>query len=126
MDRLTQIEERLANATPGPWVDGMGTHGNPADGPEFCEVRTEPADERTRGITIAELPLEQQAAQDAELIAHAPADLAALVAVVREVKALHQSRPNSTSALYPKPLCTCGVVWENCPTAAAVQKLGEA
>lgn len=86
MTRLDEIEARLAAATPGPWFDGMGTHGNPADGPEFCEVRTKSTDERTRGITIAELPLDKGAAQDAELIAHAPADLAALLAVVKAVR----------------------------------------
>lgn len=124
-DRLSEIEARLAAATPGPWLDGMGTHGNPADGPQFCEVRTEATDERTKGITIAELPLDKGAAQDAELIAHAPADLAALVKFAREVEALHQPDFFDTSVCFA--CSTDGVVhvpWP-CPTAAAVQKLRE-
>lgn len=72
-------------ATEGPWVDGMGTHGNPADGPEFCEVRTVPTDERTRGITIAELDLVEAAAQDAEFIAHARTDVPRLVTALEAV-----------------------------------------
>lgn len=84
-EELAAIRERAEAATEGPWVDGMGTHGNPADGPEFCEVRTTPTDDHTRGITIAELDLVQAAAQDAEFIAHARADVPRLVDALEAV-----------------------------------------
>jgi hypothetical protein len=103
MDRLSEIEERLANATPGPWVvEGLGDWVGPIG------IPVAPDD---GGLTVP----------DAELIAHAPADLAALVAVVREVEALHRRRVERPNA----GCLQCGQIWP-CPTAAAVQKLGEA
>ena len=35
-------------------------------------------------------------------------NLPALLTAVEKVLALHQQVPNSASALYPNPLCTCG------------------
>jgi hypothetical protein len=109
-DLLSEIEERLSNATPGPWdwvpsaVEG-GSHVLGVVGESgFPVLRTSPyAPPRQR---------------DADLIAHAPADLAALVAVVREVAALHTRDTWSDCG-------RCHVAWP-CPTAAAVQKLEEA
>jgi hypothetical protein len=111
-DLLSEIEERLANATPGPWdwvpsaVEG-GSHVLGVVGESgFPVLRTSPyAPPRQR---------------DADLIAHAPADLAALVAVVREVAALHRRRVERPNA----GCLQCGQIWP-CPTAAAVQQLGE-
>ena len=48
---------------------------------------------------------------DGALIASAPT----LLAAVRDVLALHESLPNSRSALFPHPLCVCGKAWP-CPT----------
>src|SRR5690606_8248529 len=70
---------------------------------------------------VARLPRTPQGSWDACFIAHAPADLAALVAVVREVAALHRRRVERPNA----GCLQCGQIWP-CPTAAAVQKLGEA
>lgn len=44
----------------------------------------------------------------------------AVLAAAEEVLELHQRVPNSTSALYPNPLCTCG---QNhpCPTVQSVR-----
>ena len=115
MDRLREIEERLASATPGPWE--IGVVEPMPDGWPGAYAAVEP------NIAGGLDPL------DAELIAHAPADLAALVAVVREVEALH--RPHVVVCLNPShgkdcvgQVCdTCDAPWP-CPTAAAVQKLG--
>lgn len=53
-------------------------------------------------------------------------DIETLLAAVRErdntiarVRGLHQPRVNSTSALYPKPLCTCNSTYP-CATIAAL------
>lgn len=64
-DRLADIEARLAVATPGPW--------------EVVDYEVMATD-----IDIADC----QTLADAELIAHAPADLAALVAFARRVRAV--------------------------------------
>ena len=138
MDRLSEIEERLAHATPGPWFRPLDTRSKasvtaqlPDDEPGTFADRLD-IDGNPERVAVVQCAtwssgkhVRKRSGRDLELIAHAPADLAALVAVVREVEALHKPRPNSTSALYPKPLCTCDAPWP-CPTAAAVQKLGEA
>src|SRR5690606_4182194 len=115
MDRLDEIEERLANATPGPWE--MGAVEPMPDGWPGAYAAVEP------NIAGGLDPL------DAELIAHAPTDLAALVAVVREVEALHTlDGPEYDYDTAPDSdyRCTeCGQGWP-CETASAVQKLGEA
>lgn len=85
MTRLAEIEARLAAATPGPWgVDHddegvfndtcvvQGNYGWVASGPDS---RYPAYDEDT-----------EQGRADAELIAHAPADLAALVEFARRVE----------------------------------------
>ncbi|MBY4381850.1 hypothetical protein HQO24_10370 [Rhodococcus fascians] len=108
------IEARANAASAGPWLakgmypqevlandDGLTlvatTHSSP-DGPPF----------------------------NTEFIAHAREDIPALLAAVRErddtiarVRALHQPRVNSTSALYPKPLCACSYEYP-CATIAAL------
>ena len=43
----------------------------------------------------------------------------ALTAAVRDVLALHESLPNSRSALFPHPLCSCGKA-SPCPTVRAL------
>lgn len=125
MDRLDEIEQRLANATPGPWE--MGAVEPMPDGWPGAYAAVEP------NIAGGLDPL------DADLIAHAPTDLAALVTVVREVAALH--RPSSGyDGISGEEYETCAHCMETyneptetpwdyrwpCPTAAAVQKLGEA
>lgn len=57
---------------------------------------------------------------DAEAIVDAHNTLPALLTAVENVLELHQRVPNSTSALYPNPLCTCG---QNhpCPTVRAIE-----
>lgn len=72
--RLEQIEQRLAAATPGPWELGKVTP-MPDGWPGFY-ADVEP------NIGGGLDP------QDAELIAHAPADLAALLAFARRVEGI--------------------------------------
>lgn len=112
-DRLAEIEARLSAATPGPWIaEYSGEQGN-------CVI---PSDAQSTREAVCVTRLYHQQA-DAELIAHAPADLAALVAVVREVEALH--RPDESRGTWDGYCRSCGKEWP-CPTAAAVQTLGEA
>jgi hypothetical protein len=112
-DRLAAIEERLANATPGPWEECAYR----AEGGEAGYSIDQMADD-VIVEEVARLPRTPQGSWDACFIAHAPADLAALVAVVREVAALHTRDTWSDCG-------RCHVAWP-CPTAAAVQKLGGA
>jgi hypothetical protein len=94
MTRLDEIEARLAAATPGPWwwrntsepyLQGartrivmafrrMGTH---AAQPQFRD---------SDGLLVDGGKANLNAFPDAALIAHAPADLAALLAVVKAVR----------------------------------------
>lgn len=87
-DRLSEIEGRLAAATPGPWE---------CDGPTASvayEV-VSPGGFGAVGAIVATDAIEE----DAELIAHAPADLAALMGFVREVDQITSDRePNLTFA----------------------------
>jgi len=119
MDRLTQIEERLANATPGPWETRQHATfpGRKVVGPR------EPEDIAKGPVTLME-PIfwTERSAANAELIAAAPTDLAALVMVVRAVEALHRTHgPDDHGVEY---CFECAETWP-CPTAAAVQGLGE-
>lgn len=88
---LDAIEVRATTATPGPWRDGMGTHGLGADGPSFVTVDAIAANGAVN--RVAELMLDKDGAADAEFIANARADVPALVAVLRAVLALHRSVP---------------------------------
>jgi hypothetical protein len=118
MDRLTQIEERLANATPGPWERDQF-------GPDDDSARFIGSPSTGRIVVY-----EAATAGNAELIAHAPADLATLVKFAREIEGIH--RPRKVICLNPShgkdcdgQVCdTCDNPWP-CPTAAAVQTLGE-
>lgn len=83
MTRLDEIAARLEAATPGPW-EAYGTTVAAMTGPGECggcsglpSPAHEPACLWSEVAGAGEL--------DADLIAHAPADLAALLAVVREV-----------------------------------------
>ena len=51
--------------------------------------------------------------------ARAAVRLKALTAAVRDVLALHQSLPDSRSALFPHPLCACGKAWP-CATRTTI------
>ncbi|SMX76636.1 hypothetical protein [Brevibacterium antiquum] len=58
--------------------------------------------------------------ENTEFILDAHNTLPALLTAVENVLELHQRVPNSTSALYPNPLCTCG---QNhpCPTVRTIE-----
>lgn len=75
-DRLAEIEARIAAATPGSWEWVKSTYEGASQvlGGDRPVLRTASGASPFSG--------------DAELIAHAPADLAALVAVVKAVKAV--------------------------------------
>lgn len=74
MNRLDEIARRLEAATPGPWEAGY-------DGGWTVETK----DAVIVDMTDSEA---EQGRIDADFIAHAPTDLAALLAAVREVGAL--------------------------------------
>ena len=126
-DRLTEIEARLAAATPGPWEARDGLY----DGKYVVGPR-EAGD-------IAKGPIQlfsptfwtKRSARNAELIAAAPADLAALVAVVREVEEIHRrvrlSDGRWICAICPTVTPSGALVptLYPCPTVVAVQKLGD-
>lgn len=101
-DRLSEIEARLTAATPGPWELGEVTP-MPDGWPGFY-ADVEP--NIGGGIDP----------HDADLIAHAPADLAAFLAVVKAVRALHVDDGQGW--------CDgCDRFINACPTLAALSEL---
>lgn len=120
-DRLSEIEGRLAasgSAAGTNWeVGGLTVHGG------YAAVATDALDVSTD---------EHLPEECAELFAHAPADLAALVKFAREVEALHKREDDVDS--HGRPYSTCSrclsvlgehVDWP-CPTGAALERLGSA
>lgn len=95
MSTIDEIEQRLAAATPGPWwwrntgepyLQGARTRIVMA----FRRMGTQGAQPQFRdenGLLVDAGRENINAFPDAELIAHAPADLAALVKFAREVEA---------------------------------------
>lgn len=135
MNRLDEIESRLEAATPGPW-EAYGTVVAAMTGPGDCEGCSGVVGGPLHEPSCLWSEIAGAGEADAELIAHAPADLAALLAVVREVARLHQPIPDGMGFIDGSygtisPACgTCGaydeyaVPWP-CPTARALQALTE-
>lgn len=73
---LQPIEYRLAAATPGPW--GVSFNPIPPGGKPVAQVNTI--------VILSDEPLYGSPIEDAELIANAPTDLAALVAEVERLR----------------------------------------
>lgn len=134
MTRLDEIAARLEAATPGPW-EAYGTTVAAMTGPGDCGGCSGlPSPEHEPSCLWSEIAGADE--PDAELIAHAPADLSSLLAVVREVAGLHRPVPDGlgdTGTGYGtvSPACgTCGthdeyaVPWP-CPTARALEALTE-
>lgn len=124
-DRLSEIEERIAAATPGVWklwgMDVLADQDGTSDVDTAVPVAT------TRMLIDG-----KPRTFDAELVAHAPTDLAALVKFAREVEVLHQREDHRDS--HGKRYAICGrclnfrgeyVDWP-CATAKAIQRLGGA
>lgn len=127
--RLDEIAERLEAATPVPW-QAYGTTVAAMTGPGDCggcSGLPSPAHEPAclwSEIAGADEP-------DAELIAHAPADLSSLLAVVREVAARHHRTAASedpawqyVTGLRDAYCAHCLADWP-CPDARALEALTE-
>lgn len=78
MNRLDEIAGRLEAATPGPWTVDV-------QGPDWARVTTPSGGALGCGDAVGDASF---FTRDADLIAHAPADLAALLGVVRTVAEL--------------------------------------
>lgn len=101
-DRLAQIEARLSAATPGPWAVGK-RNGAPAStlsilGPERAYDYGADVVVRDHPV-IADVWVGNAGNTGAELIAHAPDDLAALVKFACEVRDITRSDLRATLAL---------------------------
>jgi hypothetical protein len=97
MSTLDEIEKRLAAATPGPW-----------EGVDYEVLATE--------IDIADC----QTLADAELIAHAPTDLAALVAFARVVQAARRDLSHHHSHRVPGRWDKDGSICDVCVRVGAM------
>lgn len=91
-DLLTAIRKRLEAATPGPWRTGMG--GYYIEGPT-----------RTVGKTFTH---PDNAQVDADLIANAPTDLAALLEHIAELEKFARHLDYCTKHVAGVGVCNCG------------------
>lgn len=132
MSRLDEIQARLDAATPvapGHWrLDTNGT-------PHIVDIRRE---KPMSLLVIHDEPNGPESARpDAELIANAPADLTALVEVLRAVQEIHRPHPDGGQGydadgqyVWFDQVCqTCGQYDEYavpypCPTAKALDQIG--
>ena len=107
---LAEIRERANNATPGPWEADRPQVWGP-NGESVAFVSSHDPGEGSG-----------QPEWDANtvFIAHAREDVPALLDALQAVRKLHKPRPNSTSALHPTPLCSCGTPYP-CPTIQAIE-----
>lgn len=139
-DRLSEIEARLAAATPGPWeADTYPVRKRSSKTGRVLAYRPEDGTRGSVSVVPSDGVYGVMDGPDAELIAHAPADLAALVKFAREVERLHKPHPDGGQGydsageyVWFDQVCqTCGqhdeygVPWP-CPTAQAVQGFGGA
>lgn len=104
------LRARLAAATPGPWITVSSTDGVTQHYWVQAEERN-PVDqlvvESHDGVPIR---------PDANLIAHAPTDLAAALKVIELAKAEHtMGAPDGDGCRF----CSCGI--SDCPTAFEVE-----
>lgn len=85
---LQPIKDRLKAATPGPW---RASHNSkPLNAAAVAEVNTT--------FILPDTPMLSSPHKDADLIAHAPSDLAALVAEVERLRgAIEAHRQNKTA-----------------------------
>ena len=124
MDRLTQIEERLANATPGPWEADAGEVSQHWSRPQpWLTVVGREVDCMSHCYGGSTKGIERE--PDAALIAHAPTDLAALVAFARRVEAVLDDHVSTNEQVFDElDRAMRTMRGEDGPTAAAVQGLG--
>ena len=116
-DYLHQIEERIEQATDGPWVnDEVGEVVAPA-----------PFDLYRFDITDTRIARVFESHRDAEFIANARADLPRLLAAIRAVEAVHEpiDALNVRSNRVQKVCTGCGTDdgnWQTwpCPTIRAI------
>lgn len=88
-DRLSEIEARLAAATPGPWeADVFPVRKRSRKTGRVLAYRPEDGSVGSVSVIPSDGMYGVMDGPDAELIAHAPADLAALVAVVKATRDL--------------------------------------
>lgn len=111
--RLDEIQARVDAATPGPWVGASSTRQSKGYGVVGAMSN------RGTGKAIAVFSGVENRQEDAQLCAHAPTDLAALVTALRAVLTLHSPsvrRGGDSQRLMP--CAFCGVL--RCPTVRAV------
>ena len=84
---LEAIKDRLAAATPGPWVVRFEPDADGCDDYWRIEMPTENGGHRTQMANPRHEEWTPERREDWVLIANAPADLAALIAEVEELRA---------------------------------------
>lgn len=87
MSRLDEIQARLADATPGPWVPGYDA-GWTVEVPEGAEIAAMTDQEAGQGRA------------DADFIAHAREDMPALIEFARRVEAVLDDHESTNEQVF--------------------------
>ena len=101
------IRHRFELATPGPYEHDNGSLEQHCSVSNSCtEIVTKDVDcmAYCYGGTCAGILKEE----DAEFLAGSWSDIKNMLELIDKVKQMHSPVPNSASAMYPVPLCTCG------------------
>ena len=121
MNRLNEIEARANAATEGPWEWEGEAKAEWEIGANSLVPSRRPDDPVLYGYGYDASGIEVKTPADAEFIAHARADVPALVAALRAVLKLHKPGRTFHGHGFSQPLCTCGAAMP-CPTAAAIHR----
>ena len=118
-DFLDRVRADLDAATPGPWRAALLDGVDYDDGSSSYRGGIYPAHIGAPPIILTN----GVDRQNANLIASAPDRLDRMERALRDVTVMHRPRPNTVSALYPYPLCECGLEWgdDGCPTVTTIQ-----
>ncbi len=101
------IRHRFELATPGPYEHDTGALGQHwSVGNSYTEIVATNVDcvACCYGAAYAGILKEE----DAEFLAGSWSDIKNMLELIDRVKQMHSPVPNSASAMYPIPLCTCG------------------
>ena len=120
LEWLDAARADLDAATPGPWRAALFDGVDYDDGSSSYRGGIYPAHVGAPPIILTN----SVDRRDARLIASAPDRLDRMERALRGVLEMHRPRPNTVSALYPHPLCECGLEWgdDGCPTAVTIRE----
>ena len=120
LEWLDAVRADLRRATPGPWRAALLDGVDYEDGSSCYRGGIYPARIGAPPIILTN----GVDRMDARLIASAPDRLDRMEKALRAVLERHRPQPHTVSALFPYPLCECGLEWgdDGCPTVTEIKE----